>query len=335
MPPTTPRAARPVPQRIVLVMLACTEALALVTITGYGQSPILLAAALHAGLLMLTAAYGSQIRRRGDDVTFVALALISSAILGPLGFLGAAILSWRRTEPQIASPLVTQWYERIALSTSVSREERLCEDVAVGRTIDLGGAPPRSFPAIMSAGSLLEQQAVLGQIARNFDAKYLPTLKVALASPEPVVRVQAAAVASHISPAMGRLVRDRVDAASRAPSDPRSALALLDDIALLLDSGLLDAAESRQLEALGRRLGDTVVTALARGPIVVGDCSDPAVDARILGRLEHLLIERRLFAELRTQRTALHLRQRHPNTRLRRLIVSGNERDASAAEAAP
>jgi hypothetical protein len=174
----------------------------------------------------------------------------------------------------------------------------------------------------MLSGALDERQAILGHIARHFDPAYLSTLKIALASPEPVIRVQAAAVASHIGPPMRRLLHNRIEMASRAPADPRQALALLDDLMSLVDSGLLDATERRQAEALAHRLGDTVVDSLSRRPRVIDPSGDGPLEMRLMARLEQLLIERRKFADLRGQRTAIRLQRRHPTARLRKLTVS-------------
>jgi hypothetical protein len=181
----------------------------------------------------------------------------------------------------------------------------------------------------MHSGALDERQAILGHIARHFDPAYLPTLKIALASAEPAVRVQAAAVASHIGPRLRRLLRDRVEMASRAPTDPREALALLDDLLLLIDSGLLDATERRQAEALARRLGDTVVASLAHQPLSIDQSRGGPLDTRLMARLEQLLIERGRFSGLRAQRTAIRLQRRHPTARLRKLTVPTRLREFS------
>jgi hypothetical protein len=128
-------------------------------------------------------------------------------------------------------------------------------------------------------------------------------------------------VASHIGQPMRRLLRDRVEMASRAPTDPREALALLDDLQLLIDSGLLDATERRQAEALARRLGDTVVASLAHQPLGIDKGRGGPLDARLMARLEQLLIERGRFSGLRAQRTAIRLQRRHPTARLRKLTI--------------
>ncbi|MGD9805660.1 MAG: hypothetical protein AB7E81_16160 [Hyphomicrobiaceae bacterium] len=326
-PPNVAR--RRLPQWSILSLLACVEAGALTIILRYGENAVVLIAALHIGILALTAGIIARAQQQGEDVTFLIIGLFGGAVVGPFGFLGAAALSWRPVRLDSSSPLVAQWYERIALSTSVPPEEQLYENVEVGRTLDLTGPLPESFPAAMITGSLVKRQAILGQIARHFDLAYLPTLKIALASPEPTIRVQAAAVASHIGLRMRRALHDCINAASRAPSDPLEALALLDDLVSLLDSGLLDATERQTSEALCQRLAETVISSLTGGPLITASVSDAARGIRLQERLEQLLIERGLFARLRAQRTVTRLLKHHPNARFRRLTPAMYTSEAS------
>ncbi|MEZ5818167.1 MAG: hypothetical protein R3D44_13890 [Hyphomicrobiaceae bacterium] len=309
------------PQPALLVGLAVLEALGVAAILRYLHHPLVLLLTLHILMLTATVALIAWTNHQRGDVTLLVLGLLGGAIVGPVGFLGAATL-WRvsagHNQP---SPLVEDWYTRITNSTSVSPEERLCEDVEVGRTLDAAAPPPLSFPGTMAHGALAEQQAILGQIARQFHPAYLATLKIALASPEPVVRVQAAAVAAHVNPKVRRLLRQRFEEASRAPLDPMEALSLLDDIAALLGSGLLEEAERQAAQALVRRLGDVVVNALSEGPLCFESIEDRARAAILVRRLEALLIERRCFAELRVQRTAARLTVRFPRARLKRFAV--------------
>lgn len=313
-----------------LALTGIAEAIAFFLVARNSDHVLLLGGAYHAMFLALTVSIIVRARRRREDITFLLLGLLAGIAIGPPGFLGASLLPWLGASGAPTSPLVTQWYDRIALSTSVPAEERLFDDVAVGRTLDLDAPAPLSFPATMTMGPLADRQAILGQIARHFEIAYLPTLKLALASPDAGVRVQAAAVASHVGPAMRRTFRELSERASRAPSDPIEALSLLDQLSLVIRSGLLDASERQLADALARRLGDTVVGALGRGPLKIDGGLDTVDDMRLTRRLEELLVERRRFAELRLQRTADSVRARHPSARLRRLVPSVHAREGSA-----
>jgi hypothetical protein len=235
--------------------------------------------------------------------------------------LGTAILALggRRAAPP--SPLITQWYARIALSTTVAPEERLCDDVSVGRTLDLDARPPVSYPDAMTSGSLADRQAILGHIARHFHPAYLATLKFALASREPLIRVQAAAVAAQIAPKVRDHFHYCAAEAELSPAHPLRALAVLGNLEALIESGLLDETDRLTAETLVERLGDTVLAGLGRGPFALPFATDVALAAELDAHLERLLMARRRFADLRTHRTAQRLRLRYPHSRLQRLGV--------------
>lgn len=307
------------PACLIAMALGETAALTARIAAGGNATPSLLV--IHLLSMALLAGLIIALSRSGRDSTHAILALIAGAATGPVGIMGAAVLALGEHRSRAPSRLVTAWYERIALSTTVAPEERLCEDVNVGRTIDLGAPLPASYADAMITGPLGDRQAILGHIARHFHPAYLPTLKIALASPEAVLRVQAAAVAAHISPKVRRSFAGAADAAARAPTDPLTALGLLDDLETLADCGLLDESERQRAEALATRLGDTVLAALGRGTLPLPHASDVAEAARLEVRLERLLIARRRFADLRAHRTARRLRLSHPTARHRRLAV--------------
>jgi hypothetical protein len=173
----------------------------------------------------------------------------------------------------------------------------------------------------MTSGSLADRQAILGHIARHFHPAYLRTLKIALASQEPLIRVQAAAVAAHIAPKVRDHFLRCAAEAGLEPADPLRALSLLGDLETLIESGLLDETDRLNAQGLAERLGGTVVAGLDRGPLWLPYATDVALAAELDAHLERLLMARRRFADLRAHRTAQRLRLRHPRTRLRRLTV--------------
>lgn len=313
-----------------LAAIAMTEAAALAAHLAVGGATATSLIAIHLLTLAVIGLLVAHLRRSGHDVAYPMLALITGAAVGPVGILGAGVLALREGRSRTPSHLVTDWYERIALSTTVAPEERLCEDVNVGRTLDLGAPLPTSYSDAMTAGPLAERQAILGHIARHFHPAYLPALKIALASPEPAIRVQAAAVAAHISPKVRRVLHDAAAAAARIPATPIEALAVLDDLETLVGSGLLDETERQRATALAARLGDSVLAALAGGPLALPFATDVAAAASLDARLEHLLVARHRFADLRAHRTARRLRLSHPRARLKRLAVRRDRPEAAA-----
>ena len=86
-----------------------------------------------------------------------------------------------------------------------------CDMVAIGRALDLAGRAPPSFSEAIDKGTLLQKQNALGLIARKFHPGYLSALKAALKSDEPVIRVQAAAVAAHVREDVKVLLHQHMD----------------------------------------------------------------------------------------------------------------------------
>ena len=152
------------------------------------------------------AAFAFARRRSGDDLTTLWLGALATAATGPAGSLGAVIAGIIAPARAGTTKLLDAWYERIAHSVTIDPVEQVCTDVAIGRAITAGTTIPRSFSAVMRHGTIGEQQAMLGLVARGFDIEYLPALRVAIESPEPVIRVQAAAVATRVQVEMTHII---------------------------------------------------------------------------------------------------------------------------------
>ncbi len=291
-------------------------ALAFMIYSGVGLAGLL---AAHALLLVALAWLVRQVMAQRADVTVAVLALVAGAVVGPLGPLGAALLDIAGSGGHAPSPLVEKWYERIALSTAIEPDVRLCDDVGVGRTLDLGAQMPQSFPALMETGPLIKRQAILGYIARHFHPAYLATLQVALESPEPTLRVQAAAVAAHVGGEVRGRVREVLERVGAGVSGAGEALDLLGDLDLLAVSGLIDETERKAANEGRQLLSAFVLAGLKDGVHGVLQGEDAALLTLRTATLEKLLIERGLFADLRAARAAHAIRVGRPAARFRRL----------------
>jgi hypothetical protein len=190
----------------------------------------------------------------------VVLALAVAAT-GPIGALGGLIMMLLPRRPAEQAPLLQAWYDRIALSANVDQISRLCDDVSSGRHVGLNSPAPTSFVAVLDRGSLAKRQAALGLMARHIHPEYLPALKAALQSSEPVIRVQAAAVATKIRPELRKLVDTGVGNLAAGKVAPADALAVAVNLQSCVDSGLLDASDRIRADVTIARLkalADTV-----------------------------------------------------------------------------
>ncbi|MFV0297497.1 MAG: hypothetical protein ACK5JT_15385 [Hyphomicrobiaceae bacterium] len=281
--------------------------------------------------VLLVAALAALLRRTAQarrDTAMPILALLTGILAGPLGPLGAAMIGFFVRPVDVSNPLIEQWYVRISMATAIEPDVRLCDDVRVGRTLDPAEAVPQSFPVLMASGPLSKRQAILGFIARHYHSDYLPTLKIALESQEPTLRVQAAAVAAHIAP----MVRENLTRALKgANADGLEVVQLLDldnELMKLASSGLIDESErmaaGRARGALAEKLLDAIRNgrhlALARhefeAPLERGET------------LERFLVSHRLFPKLRSWRVAQAIRRTRPNARFRCLIHARKSQEA-------
>lgn len=195
---------------------------------------------LHMAFAGLLAAL--LLRRAGR--AWVAALISAAAILvaGPLGALGMLALavvggfgaSTGRTRSGRASTTAGR---------PADLASRLCEDIASDRMSRLDSRGCVRFGDVMRTGDMAARQALLGLIGRKYHPAYLPTLRQALASPDAIVRVQAAAVFVRLRE---RIAAQFQDALRRLAAGDRAGL---HDLEACLASGLLEPAEQVRARA--------------------------------------------------------------------------------------
>jgi len=181
-----------------------------------------------AGHLLLVAAFavrGWRHREPGRDLSEFGLTVLAVLIGGPAAaaLVALALPLWRRQRVQPA--LLAAWYDRIALSGDIDAVTRLADTVAMGRALRTNETLPRPFADVMASGSLADRQTALGLIARHFSPAYADALKAALVTGEPLVRVQAAAVAVKVRGELKSAVRGGIAQAAQMGSGDGTAAA--------------------------------------------------------------------------------------------------------------
>ncbi len=273
---------------------------------------------VHAGAVLTLGAWVIVLASTKREVSVALLAWVATLAAGPVGAIGAAVLALALPTGGQPGPLLGAWYERIALSVAVDPITRLCDDVAAGRSLDLASPLPQSFLDVMATGSLAERQNVLGLIARRFHPDYLPALKAALRSSEPVIRVQAAAVAAHIRPQLHAIIQVLIGDVPVASEGGGSALLLFRDLRDLTASGLLETSDKLRAIEIADRLGDVLISKAQRGGF---EQRGQTLAAEHQSALEELLLSRGRFVAFRRLRTAGRVLAARPDARLRRLTV--------------
>jgi hypothetical protein len=250
------------------------------------------AALFTAGHLVVAAGFAVHIRQLAAHRVNITPAVILAVAVGATGLIGAigGLINCLMPRRRPATPkLLREWYQRIALSADVDQITRLCDDVSSGRHIGLMTPAPSSFVTVLERGSLAHRQAALGMMARNIKPEYLPALSAALKSTEPVIRVQAAAVATKIRPELRALVDTAVLSVDTGRITPSKALACAVDLEACVASGLLDAGDRIRAEVTIPRLKTLAGTADA--PLT-----------RVSPAQETAMLEQGRFRELRVAR---------------------------------
>ena len=163
--------------------------------TGVSAGTIL---AIHAAIAAWTWLILFSGRPRHEDATIAAVILLLVTVAGPAGALAAAIMLPMVGKAGAGPDVLDAWYKRLREAGGVDPATALHDRVAAGRVLRLEAPPPSNFLDVIANGTLEERQTALGLMARRFHPDFAPALEAALRSPEPVVRVQAAAVVAHV-----------------------------------------------------------------------------------------------------------------------------------------
>jgi hypothetical protein len=254
----------------------------------------------------LLSRYLLRVRRLRDGSASLLLAF-GVLVAGPFGALGGVLIGWlSRPEPSDVERL-SGWYKRISNSTDLSATTRRSDRILTGRVAKLEAAMPHSFSGVLEHGNVRDKQIVLGLIARRFHADYLPALTLALVSDEPVIRVQAAAVAAKIR---GDLAI-RANATLAAASDPNvpidSALTLITEAEKYVASGLMDEPDKRRAVGIIDGLLARTASRIDRAPAAQRSVSS----ALTIERYESRLLSEMRFSALRQLRRSRALQAKH------------------------
>jgi len=214
-----------------------------------------------------TASPGSP---HSSDHSGVLLVVLAALLLGPLGSAMAGLMILLRAGAPTDSSMLDGWYQRIALAGDVDRITRLATAVSTGRSVNTTGDPPQVFERVIASGSMAERQNALGLIARRFAPAYAPALKAALVSPEPLIRVQAAAVAVKVKSDLAQVLDVFVQHKDQA--DPLQAAQAAAEISAIIETGLLDAEDAARAADVLDRLTSAAIAGLQSA---TPDADDP------------------------------------------------------------
>ena len=270
--------------------------------------------ALHATIVAALAIFLLVGRERGSDLSMAALILLVVMVAGPAGAAVAlaALPFYERdsaTQGGRGSVLFA-WYERLASAGQPAPATRSHDRIASGRVPRLDTRAPQNFMHVIEKGSLDERQKALGLIARHFHPDYTPVLQAALKSPEPVVRVQAAAVVAHVKANL----KTRIKKLNSEGKDTfgTKALMRIGELQALQACALVEKREQAMCRDTARGILERTLATGADIALVSSEA-----DAGAAAGIEHYLLMSGRYRELRVLRRVRRIVNR-PANRLRR-----------------
>ncbi|MEQ1648300.1 MAG: hypothetical protein ABL898_06915 [Hyphomicrobiaceae bacterium] len=233
--------------RLTMLFAAIAEAAVMVAAAS-GHLPLGGALICHCGIVLMLVV--ATVRARGSDKAGTMFTLlIVTAVTGPFGAWSAMLLPWLARRRRDSTNLLEQWYERISNSTATDRLTLRSDHVAIGRAADLGAPSPAAYAELFTSRNIAGQQTALGMIAREFHPDYIPALRLALNSTEPIVRVQAAAVTARVRDKINAYLTDGIAKASASTTTHSTAIALIEDVEVCAKSGLVGESEAERARA--------------------------------------------------------------------------------------
>lgn len=258
---------------------------------------VLVPVILHIVVAISMAAVLFSGEQQGADHTIACTIFLVILVAGPAGALAAmAVLPFARSRP--ARPDILQaWYTRLSNAAGADPVTGMYDRVVAGRVQTASEHTPQDFEDVIANGPLAARQAALGLIARKFHTDYAPALEAALRSPEPVVRVQAAAVVARVRADLK--ARIKVLAATEPGRSNRTAVLAATELLRLSACSFVDRADAdRSRKTADRLLMSALVTHddVTRIAELAHAQSAPVVERYLIsaGRFQDFRVSRRL-----------------------------------------
>jgi polysaccharide biosynthesis protein PelE len=311
-PDSTAGAGWHTPRREVLAALfAFLAELVVIVLVVTSRIALPSALQLHAFVAAITAGILFYDRVDGEDLTIAALITLVVAASGPAGAAAALAAVTFVSQAGAGPEVLSAWYARLSNASGADLSTVLTDRVMAGRVIDTEAVTPVHFEDVIANGSLAERQAALGLIARHFHTDFTAALEQALRSPEPVVRVQAAAVVARVRADLKTRVKALLS--NKLSTVPAQTLADAAELTRLSQCSLVDRAEA----ALCRKAGAEKLNAILTSSRAVHAAAAVADREAAMMIERHLLGESR-FADFRSARR-IHAVVSHGSYRVRRI----------------
>lgn len=230
---------------------------------------------MHCAVTVALTCWLLVLRKQEHDKRAASLILVSTAALGPVGYAGASvsILAWRLTAKTSARKL-DAYYSSLFNNTESAAQE-LYKNLSCGRERPGQYISAATIIDVLRWGTIEEKYKALGNLARSFRPELAASLRFALTSPEPTVRIQAASMVAKIEKQYTQRWMDLNDRVRRDPENAELRLELAQHLDNYAHTGMLDQQREQEVRQQAAELFRHVINAHA-----------DARDARLaLGRL--------------------------------------------------
>lgn len=234
---------------ICFVVALAESSLVLTSLAGGVSLPTMLL--IHCGIMLGVTLVLDQRERHRLDSRVLAVAVVTTAVSGPIGAALSAMLGIYLRYRKLETELLANWYERISGHKDQDAVLELHERIQADRTLNPFVDARARFAAILRSGPLDEKQRVLSVITQKYHPGFAGLLQLALRNQDPPIRVQAAAVAARLKEnerVKLRTVMAEVGTVDRQEFEQRLDIAA--KIGVSLDTALLDDQDA----ASGRKL---------------------------------------------------------------------------------
>lgn len=238
--------------------------------------PIWKPVSLHVACVALLAGWVWILRKYRMDGQGALLLLVSTAALGPIGFVGAVFsLALRQVSGRISARKLDEYYAWMAGETKVDAAAELYKDLTLGREQPGRDMANATIIDLLRWGTLDEKYKMIAALGRNFRPELVPALRFALASEDPTIRIQAAALVAKVEKDFTQrwlALRSEIE---NDPTQPERYFALARHLDEYAYAGIVDSLRERDIREQA--------TELFRAYLTLNDTNK---DARLfLGRL--------------------------------------------------
>jgi hypothetical protein len=220
----------------------------------------------HVALIAVLAVWRWGTMRRGRQLKIAELFILATAVLGPVGAIGAVWSGalehfvWHRTES------FESWWESMMNAGTKGKSEALFDNLVSGQEQPDSAVGALSFTDLIKYGDRDEKHALIMLIAKDFKPVFAPALRLAMR--DPFLRAQAAIAIAKIDGDYVAETEKLSQQAKARPSDFATHLKLAQHLDAYAHLGLWDDARTKSLRhqalavyrhCLNQRPGDAAV----------------------------------------------------------------------------